>query len=87
MLVDSARKRRFWGTANSRLILTSRHHTALEELPDKADLRRLFPGKSNLAIAHAAETPKMRFAGTAIAATRSVNWIAAKAAASLNVAQ
>ena len=38
---------------------------------------RFLPRKSNLAIAHPAQTPNTRFAGTAIAAARSVSFSAA----------
>jgi hypothetical protein len=42
-------------------------------------ISKLLPLKSNLATAQAAARPKTRFAGTAIAATRSVRRIAASA--------
>src|SRR4029077_10064865 len=48
---------------------------------------RLLPGNSTLAMAQAAETPKTRFAGTEIAATKRVNLMAATAAKSLNEAK
>ena len=45
-------------------------------------IRKLFPGKSNLAIAQAAAMPKTKLSGTAMAAAISVNWIAAAASGS-----
>ena len=46
-------------------------------------LSTLLPGNSNLAMAQEAARPKMRLAGTAIAATISVSFIAAIASGSL----
>ena len=46
-------------------------------------ISRLLPWNSNFAIAQAAATPKSRFSGTAIAATRSVSRIAASASGSV----
>ena len=50
-------------------------------------IRKLLPLNSNLAIAQAAATPKTRLAGTAIAATISVSWIAASASGSVSAAK
>ena len=44
---------------------------------------RLLPGKRNLVIAQAAAMPNSRFAGTQIAATSNVSWIAATVSGSL----
>ena len=50
-------------------------------------IRICLPRKSNFAIAHAAATPKTRFAGTAIAAASTVSRIAASASGSTSAAK
>ncbi len=47
-------------------------------------MRNCFPRKSNLAIAQAAEIPKMRLSGTAIAAAIKVSLMADSASGSVN---
>ena len=47
----------------------------------------LLPRKSNLAIAHAAATPNVRFSGTAMAAASSVSLIADTASGSVIAAR
>src|SRR5262249_17018341 len=50
-------------------------------------LRNDLPQNSYFAIAHEAQTPKIRLAGTAIAATSSVSWMAAAPAGPVKAAK